>query len=168
MATRPADEVSSWIWIAIGLAAALALMLILFPLLAGQPFPAQPAAPAARSVTVGQILDNPNAFVGETVVVTAETDRIVSPDAFTLDDPNPAVDRALLVFKANPDVTFPGLVKGNVVQVTGSVRIFRLLEIERDLGRDLDDSTYAGFEGQPVIMAQQISRATPTTLHLEW
>lgn len=46
----------------------------------------------------------------------------------------------------------------NLVQVRGVVRIFRIADIEREIGADLDDGLYEDFEGRPVVIATEVDR----------
>ncbi len=61
---------------------------------------------------------------------------------------------------------FPAIVAGeagaigadNLVQVRGVVRIFRIADIEREIGADLDDNLYRDWEGKPVVIATEVDR----------
>ncbi len=61
---------------------------------------------------------------------------------------------------------FPAILAGergaigadNLVQVRGVVRIFRIADIEREIGTDLDDGLYEDFEGRPVVIATEVDR----------
>ena len=50
------------------------------------------------------------------------------------------------------------LAEDNLVQVRGIVRIFRLADIEREIGADLDDAAWREWEGQPVVVATEVDR----------
>ncbi len=53
----------------------------------------------------------------------------------------------------------PGdLAEGNLVQVRGIVRIFRIADIEREIGADLDDAAWEEWEGKPVVVATEVDR----------
>lgn len=41
--------------------------------------------------------------------------------------------------------------------MTGTVRIFRVLEVEKDLGIDLDDGDFAEWEDEPAIVADSVT-----------
>ncbi len=47
-------------------------------------------------------------------------------------------------------------VEHRYARVRGVVRIFRVGEIERELGADLDDGLFGGWEGEPVVIAREV------------
>ena len=54
----------------------------------------------------------------------------------------------------------PALGEGASVQVTGPVRRFDLAKVETEIGADLQEGLYTGFNGKPVIVATAVERAT--------
>lgn len=99
-------------------------------------------------------------LVGQTVTVSAEVEEIVSPQAFR------AGDEELLIVSAGESFDAmgagfamdEGLVDDDtVVQVTGTVRQFDLAEFEDEFAVDYDDGVFEPFEGENVIVAQDVS-----------
>lgn len=110
----------------------------------------EPDAPDV-GVTVGDITENPTAYMGQNVTVSGEVEEIYTTGAFTLDGGDWGMDDDLLVVGA----TAPrAITEDDLVQVTGEVRQFTLVDVERDLGADLDDEVFARWENRPVVVAQ--------------
>ncbi|MDP8922022.1 MAG: hypothetical protein M3O34_04000 [Chloroflexota bacterium] len=123
-------------------------------------------------VTVDDIAENPAAYVGQTVRVNGEVEEIDEPvgvgyRSFALEDSDFLFDEQILVIGATPleRAVGPGVapvatpfadLDGRFVWVTGEVRPFNILEFERELGVDLDDTVYDDWEGQAAIIARSI------------
>lgn len=123
-----------------------------------------PADPAGSTVRVADITGNPEQYIGRTVTVEADVEEVLSPMAFTLDEDAPVaggIDNALRVFSpqsarlANIDDQW----LNNRVRVTGTVRRVTVVELERELGWDLNPEIEAEIEGnRPVMIASSIQR----------
>jgi hypothetical protein len=100
-----------------------------------------------RGVTIHDILDDPGRYVGRTVTVSAEAEHVFTPHAFKLSDAD------LLVVSARP-LRF--VAEEATAHVTGTVRIFEIGAIERELGVDLDDGALNEYAGKPAIAARSI------------
>ena len=80
------------------------LEILLIPLLT----PNDSAGPEA-GITIGDITDNPNAFIGQTVTVSGEVEDIVGPRAFTMGDEGFLFGEELLVVGAQGPAPTGGL-----------------------------------------------------------
>lgn len=112
-----------------------------------------------ENVTTDQLVNDFQDYIGQTVTVREEVEEIVDDAAFLLDEDQLFGGENLLVINAsNEGIT---LVEGDDtdVQVTGEVREFILVELEREYGFGLDPDLYADYEQQPVIIAQSIALA---------
>lgn len=125
------------------------------------------AAPATGTVNVADIVGNPDAYLGRTVTVQADVEEVLGPMAFALDEDSPltgGVDNDLLVFSrksaslANIDDQW----LNNRVRVTGTVSRMSVVELEREIGWDLDPRIEAELERvRPVLIAQSVERTQP-------
>ena len=124
------------------------------------------ASPAGipAAVSLGTITGNLNNYLGRSVTVEADVQEVFGPRAFTLDE-----DDALAGGIDN-DVLVLGTQTGNLeriednwlrnkVRVTGTVRGLGLVEIEREVGWDLDRQIEAELEDvKAVIVASSVQR----------
>lgn len=113
-------------------------------------------------VTLGDITANPAEFVGSRVTVSGEVNDVVADSAFTIGGDDFADGEELLVVAVDVPIEREGdeeLSEEDVVQVTGTVRMFSLAATDDDLGVRLDPETFAEFEGEPVIVADTVVRS---------
>ncbi len=112
-----------------------------------------PRTGAARNqsvpVTIGNLADNPQEYLGQVVTVSAPVTNILSPNAF-------ALGGQVLVVGSGKEAPGGSLTEGNVLQVTGPYRQFDLAEFERELGVDLQDELFADWGDRPALLARQI------------
>jgi hypothetical protein len=123
------------------------------------------AGPEA-GITVGDVTDEPADFTGETVMVSGAIGDIVGQRAFTLEDDGLLVVGAQTLPQwLGPDFDEDWLfdddgdwdeLEDRVAMVRGTVRPFKLAEVERELGVDLDDGLFADYEDDPAIVAQSV------------
>lgn len=112
-------------------------------------------------LTVADIAGNPDQYMGQQVVIEGSIDRIFSATVFTLDEDAllaAGIDNDLLIVAENANAF--ALDDGwldDQVQVTGTVRLFVLAEVEREFVLDLDDELVVDFEGRPAIIATQVT-----------
>lgn len=116
------------------------------------------------TTTVAAIKENPDNWAGKTVTVVADLEEVWGPRAFSLDEDAPlrgGIDNDMIVVGAktgslaNVDDTW----RNNKVRVTGTVRRFALVEIEREIGWDLDPKIEAELEDrEAIIVASNIER----------
>lgn len=114
-------------------------------------------AEAPRTATIGEISENPDRFIGQTVTVTGEVETVFGPRVFSLDE-----DRVL---STGVDVLVlsrtPGAGKDNQqVTVTGEVRKFVRAELQREIiDFDLEPEWLVDFESRPAIFATKVTPA---------
>ena len=114
---------------------------------------------------VADIAGNPDAYAGQTVTIVGELDEVLGPRAFTLDEDaftRAGVDNDVLVLGADA-AQFRGIDdqwRNNRVRVTGVVGRLAVVEIERELGWDLDPELEIEVERSgTVLLASSASRA---------
>jgi hypothetical protein len=121
-----------------------------------------PRKPGLVSASVDEIADDLAAYSHRLVAVRGEVDDVLGQRAFTIADDDPLDDDNLLVVTARPPqaleprLTQTPLAADNVVEVRGPVRRFNLADFEREIGADLDDDTFDGWEGRPAIIARSL------------
>ena len=113
---------------------------------------------------VADIVASPETYIGQTVTVTADVEEVFGPRAFALDEDAPlagGVDQDLLVLSrkaGNLDDIDDQWLK-NKVRVTGKVGRWKLVELEREIGWDLDPEIEAEVErAGAVLIASSLSR----------
>ncbi len=119
----------------------------------------------AAGVTLTDIVESPDDFFGKSVTVSGEVNELVGPQAFTIGGEDFLGTDELLIVGAQQ---LPNIIEGvpegepaeigedDIVQVTGTVREFVITDIEEEIGADLDDALFEEFEGQPVVVAEQV------------
>lgn len=102
----------------------------------------------------GEIAEEPKPFIGKTVTISSKVAKVLSPNAFTLDDQEFIGGKELLVVGAIPAAG--SIDEGKTVRVTASIRQFVVAEIERDFDFDLQPELEVEYEGKAVAIAQSI------------
>ena len=120
-----------------------------------------PPAPGA-DMTAGQIIDNPTAYVNQSLTVSGKVEDLHGPRAFTID--SGVQDGDLLVLGTEP---FPQLdtlgaaggrpTKDYTATITGTLRLFVASEVEREVGWDLDPKIEAEFENKAVLIGRTVT-----------
>ncbi len=120
------------------------------------------ASPAA--VSLGTITGNLNNYLGKTVTVEADVQEVFGPRAFSLDEDDAlagGIDNDVLVVgvqTGNLETVEDNWLK-NKVRVTGTVRGVALVDLEREIGWDLDPQVEAELEDvKAVIVASSLRR----------
>lgn len=116
------------------------------------------------TVRVADIQEEPTKFVGQTVTVVADVEEVHSPRAFSLDEDSPAaggIDNDLMVLSPQAgnlrDIDDQWL--NNKVRVTGTVGAINVVEIERELGWDMDPELEVEVgKAKAVIIATSVER----------
>jgi hypothetical protein len=124
-----------------------------------QPQPQKPA-----TVDLDELEDAPEKYLGKTVVVEGEVDRVLGPNLFTIDERDWAdPEREMPVVVPEP---FTAVVRGDApVRVTGVVRKVPIAEIERR-GWFGDAKIKAEIEAQPALVATEVTTIAPTAVSL--
>ena len=119
---------------------------------------------AEGTVRVADIAGEPDRYMGQTVTVVADVEEVHSPRAFSLDEDSPAaggIDNDLLVLSpaagSLSDIDDQWL--NNKVRVTGKVGKMAIVEIERELGWDLQPELEVEVEkAKAVLIATSVQR----------
>lgn len=97
--------------------------------------------------------ENLEGRLGQQVQVTGEVATIISPEAFTMGGEEIG-ENPILVIGANLP---PGLVEGQQVRVSGTVKEFQVRGYEEDFDLDLVDQEFEDFDGDPAIQADSVT-----------
>lgn len=123
------------------------------------------AAPASNTALgVEDVVKNADRYIGQEITVVGEVDEVLSPMAFALDEDatlQAGIDNDLLVFypKSAMLADLDDKWLNDEVRVTGTVGKMTVVEIERELGWDLDAKLEAEVEKQgPVLIAKRVER----------
>lgn len=105
-----------------------------------------PAAPIPAAL--------PNAeLVGENVTVSTKVQKVIAPNIFTVYDKESLRGQEVLVVSKDPA---PAV--GTNIELTGIVRAFNVVEIERDYGLDLIPEIETQYASKPYIAAKAIEK----------
>lgn len=128
------------------------------------------AAGTAGGTRVAEVTENPQQFLGRTITMEAEVDRVLGPRAFYLDEESPTsggIDRDLLVLtRSTADAAAAAQAEdqwvNERVRVTGTVGTISVVEVEREVGWDLDPQIEAELEkARAVVFADSVQRMQP-------
>ncbi len=104
------------------------------------------------------IKTNPSSYIGKRVLVSGEVKSILSPTALVLDYGGGLFgigDKQILVVRENQTAGV-SISLGTRVETIGVIRLFNLIQMERELGVDLDDNAFKGYQNAPVLIARTI------------
>jgi hypothetical protein len=161
---RPGANGPGWLWLMLAAVPVIITVAIVGVLLvntgADDPIDPGPNVPEA----LPRILEEPEEFYGEQVTVTGEVRQTPALRVFTLVGTDGIADQPLLVIGMDADPLVYGRPAGtpvderDTVRATGTLREFRIAEIEEELGIDLDLDPVAltEFEGRPVVLAEDL------------
>lgn len=102
----------------------------------------------------GELAEEPSPFMGKTVTLKGKVEKVISHNAFTLDDEEFIGGKELLVVGTMPAIS--SIDAGETVRVTGTISKFVAAEIEKDLGVKLQPELKAKYEGRAAAIAQSI------------
>ena len=116
------------------------------------------------TVRVADVVAAPNEYFGRTVTLEADVEEVFGPRAFALDEDAPfsgGIDNDLLVLAKGAgdlaDIDDQWL--NNKVRVTGTVGRMSVIEVERELGWDLDPELEVELErAGAVLIASSVNR----------
>lgn len=127
----------------------------------------QPPAPQSQpeKVDLDELEDNAEKFLGKTVVVEGEVDRVLGPHLFTIDEPQwKDLERELAVFVPEP---FTAIVRGDApVRVTGTVQRLPVAEVEKRRGFFGDAKIRAEIGEEPVLVVSDVTTTAPAAVSL--
>lgn len=125
---------------------------------AAGPLDAPPTTTNAEALqaSAGDVVRDPNQYVGRVVTVTGDVEEVASPRAFTIDTGITPGDLLVLSRTPVPGVTEGGTTRAILadddVIVTGRVHIMNIAEIETEVGWDLEQELEVEFANQPVLI----------------
>jgi len=109
------------------------------------------ATTVALKPSLEKITSNPVPFLGRTVILTGEVERVISPTAFMLDNNEVLGEDDLLVVSAKPA---NNITKDSRVQVTGTVRKLTTTQLDREFNVGPAKEYEVYVQKQPAIVAQ--------------
>ncbi len=110
---------------------------------------------AVSGAAAATVLDHPDRFVGTTVRLQDRVKEVPSARSVTLGAGGLLVLNLAIAPAIDDVADGDRSLVGDVVQVTGEVRIFRMEEIEAEVGV-LDEDRFRAFIGRPVVIARSI------------
>lgn len=116
-------------------------------------------------VTANDIMSDPEEYYGVGVTVSGEVNEVIAPNALTIGGEGFGGGEDLLIVSASNIPVPPGterdeaaaVLEDDLIQTTGTVQELIIVDVEEELGIDLDDELFADFEGEPAIVAQNIN-----------
>jgi len=117
--------------------------------------------PAPENARIEDIKENPSAYLGKTVTVSGEVERVFGTRAFELGGKD-FFDSEIRVITAQPlkenvrrraEEPFRA---DDIALVTGTVRNVTVAEVEREFSFDLDPNYEVEFENKPAIVATSV------------
>jgi hypothetical protein len=113
---------------------------------ANLPTGSAPAAPTPAAL--------PNAeLIGENVTVSTKVQKVIAPNIFTVYDKESLRGQEVLVVSKDPA---PAV--GTNIELTGIVRAFNVVEIERDYSLDLTPEIETQYASKPYVAAKAIEK----------
>lgn len=111
----------------------------------------------ASNVTLDEVATDAEDYFGRDVTIRGEIAEIIQDGVFSIDEDVLLSGEDVIVFNFDGAELLPADIPE--VQVTGMVTQFIRADIENEYGIALDPERYAGFEGQPTIIAKSIALA---------
>jgi hypothetical protein len=132
-----------------------------------QPNSLRQTATGSQAITVDldELEDKPERYLGKTVTVEGEVDRVLGPHLFTIDERNWVdLEREMPVVVPEP---FAAMVRTDApVRVTGTVQKVPIAQIEQERGFLTDPKIRAEIETRPVLVASEVMATTPALVSL--
>jgi hypothetical protein len=115
------------------------------------------AKPAAGvGAKVADVTRHSAAFLGHTVTVRGEVDKIVAPNAFIIEDEGPGSEMLVVATKTATLPPAKTLERLRDLRVIGEVRDFDLAQLRTDLGIPETDDVLNAVKDKPVLYAFQV------------
>ena len=120
--------------------------------------------PREGNLTVADVMGNLERYTGQTVTIVADVEEVFGPKAFKLDEDNAlagGIDNDMLVLSSKAETlgNIDDKWLNNKVQVTGVVHQVAVVDIEREVGWDLDPTLEAELEKvKAVLVAKSVER----------
>jgi hypothetical protein len=114
------------------------------------------------NVDLDDLEKNPEKYLGKTVTVEGEVDRVLGPHLFTIDEKDWVdLDREMPVAVPEP---FTAIVRSDApVRVTGIIEKLPIAKVEQEGGIIRDPKIKAEIETKPVLVATEVTTVTPAT-----
>lgn len=117
-----------------------------------------------QKVSIKELQQTPKEYVGQTVMVSADVNDDISPQAFSIagTDESSVVPLLVLHLEEEDDPEEEGETSfdaqdGLPVEVTGTVKgSFDVVALEEKTGKDLNETALENWSGQPYIMATEV------------
>jgi hypothetical protein len=118
--------------------------------------PAQNTANRPMTIDLDELENNPERYVGKTVTVEGEVDKVLGPHLFTIDEPDWVdAEREMPVVVPEP---FAAIVRSDApVRVTGTIQKVPIARVERERGFLSDEKVKAEIETKPVLLATEVT-----------
>jgi hypothetical protein len=117
---------------------------------------AQPAE--LPKADVQQVTEDPMRFIGKRVRLSGEVGKVYNPRAFELKGEGIWWDDTMLVLTRGPiSISGEMLAEDDEVTVAGVVNKLTVVELERDIGWDLQEELEVRLRDKPVLVADTIS-----------
>lgn len=112
--------------------------------------------PSGMSVSIDDLEEHPNQYIGKTIAVTGEVDDVLGPRLFKIDELNWAdLDGEILV--SVPSALAAMVREEDRVTVTGTMKMATKVDIDREFGwLDVGDDVVARFTNRPVLVASSV------------
>jgi hypothetical protein len=112
--------------------------------------------PEGMKVSLADLEDEPNKYVGRTINVTAEVEDVFGPRLFKIDEPNWGdLDGEVLVYLPSDLAAF--VREDDRVTVTGTMKMLLKADLERELGwLERDPDIELELADRPVLVASHI------------
>lgn len=112
--------------------------------------------PAGMAVSIGDLEDHPDRYVGKAIHVTGEVEEVFGPRLFKIDEQNWAdLDGEVLVYLPANAAAIVG--EDDRVTVTGTMKALMKDDLERELGwLEPDPDVDVEFDQRPVLVASQV------------
>jgi hypothetical protein len=122
-----------------------------------QSAPMNQPVPAGQVLDVEELRDDLNRFTNQTVKVAAEIDTWIGPRAFIIESGGIINDHVLVVVPpAAKGIQAKDLKTDDDVLITGKVRALTVLELERELGWNLEPQLEAELSTTRILVADNI------------
>jgi hypothetical protein len=123
------------------------------------------APPQVIKLDLDELETHPEKYVGKTVTVEGEVDRVLGPHLFTIDERNwKDLEREMPVVVPEP---FAAIVRSDTpVRVTGTVQKIPIAQIEKARGFFSDAKVKAEIETRPVLLASEVTTVAPAAVSL--
>jgi hypothetical protein len=117
---------------------------------------------ALPTPAISAIMADPANYYGKAIANTGQVKQVINQRAFVTGSGN---DQLLVIAQkplagSNSNQFLPALNNGDTVKISGTLRLFDQNEIKKELGADLDLSSFSNWNGKPVLLADSLTKST--------